>query len=441
MTSSPRVGVVCSRFPKLSETFILDEMLALGERDIDVVAMPLHLRRSGRRHAGAEPLVAGALAGDPWSPETVTAQLHWLRRAPRSYLRAWAGALRGTWRSPGFFVRALLVVPLGARIARDVERHGIDHLHAHYATHPALACWVARRLTGVPWSMTVHAHDIWVDRTMLGTKAADAAWVIAISELGAQVVRAADDRARVEVVHCGVDLRRLRPTSRPLRAADDPLVVGCVASLEEYKGHEHLLRAVAAVRERGIDARLELAGDGALRAPLHGLARDLGLDGCVDFRGPLDRDGVRDLLGRCDAFALPSVVTRTGKCEGIPVALMEAMACALPVLATRVGAVDELVTTGVDGRLVAPGDPTALADGLAAIAADPVEARAQGMRGRRTVERSFDRARSADRLAALLRGSAIAGISATAAPAVPAGRRGRRRGRAYVHPPTGPAAH
>ncbi len=416
MTGSPRVGVVCSRFPKLSETFILDEMLALRERGIDVVAMPLHLQRSGGVHAGAAALSSAALAGDPWSWRTVRAQLHWLRRHPRRYLRAWSGALRGTWRSPGFFARAFLVVPLGARIARDIERHGIDHLHAHYATHPALACWVARRLTGVSWTMTVHAHDIWVDRTMLATKAGDATRVVAISELGKQVVAAtAGGRAKIEVIHCGIDLALLRPAARLPRAVASPLTVACVASLEEYKGHEHLLDAVAIARSADIDIRLELAGDGVLREQLEAHARSLRIEDHVTFLGPLERAQVRALLGRCDAFALPSIVTRSGKCEGIPVALMEAMACALPVVATRVGAVEELVTSGVDGYLVEPGDPAALAACLVAIAADPLSAGRRGSRARETVEHSFDRARSADRMATLLR-EAAAGEAIAAAP-------------------------
>lgn len=419
MTGSPRVGVVSSRFPKLSETFILDEMLALQERGIDVVPMPLHLARAGVRHEGADALVAQALAGAPWSWHTVRAQLHWLRRRPGAYLRTWAGALRGTWRSPGFLARTLLVVPLGARIAADVERHHIDHLHAHYATHPALACWVARRLTGVTWSMTAHAHDIWVDRTMLAEKATDAAWVVAISQLGAQVIAdAAGDEARIEVVHCGIDTIRLRANLRP-RPADGSFTVACVASLEEYKGHEHLLRAVALARAGGLDVRLQLVGDGELRASLEALSQDLGLAESVSFLGPQDRDSVREVLGRSDAFALASIVTRRGKCEGIPVALMEAMACGLPVLATDVGGVTELVHDGFDGLVVPPADPAALAAGLASLADDPDRARVLGQQARRTVEHDFNRARSADRLVALLRG---AGPSpAAASPSLSAG--------------------
>ncbi|MCW3015036.1 MAG: glycosyl transferase group 1 [Solirubrobacterales bacterium] len=409
MTQAPRVGIVCSRFPKLSETFILDELVALERHGVDVVPMPLHLEHRGPRHPDADRFVRRAMAARPWSRHTLRAQLHWLRRSPRAYLSAWVGALRGTVRSPGFFLRTFLVVPLGARIALDAQARGVTRLHAHYATHPALACWVASRLTGLPWSMTVHAHDITVDTTMLAEKARDAEFVVAIGEGNAGVVRdVAGEDATIHVVHCGVDLRRLVPRTSEPRGPADPFVLCCVASLEEYKGHEHLLRAVALLADSGIDVQLRLVGSGDREHALRRLAARLGILGRVTFLGPLDRDAVAGELHRAHAFVLASVVTRSGKCEGIPVALMEAMACGLPVLATTVGGVAELVDNWRNGLLVAPGDPGALERGLRRLAGEDALAARLGTAARATVATHFDRNRETARLARLLtRGSAL----------------------------------
>lgn len=409
MTPGPCVGVVCSRFPKLSETFILDELVTLERHGIDVVPMPLHIEHPDRRQPDAERFVRRALGARPWSRHTLRAQLHWLRRSPRAYLSAWAGALRGTRRSPGFFLRAWLVVPLGARIALDARMSGVTHLHAHYATHPALACWVASRLAGLPWSMTVHAHDITVDTTMLAEKARDAEFVVAISERNANILRrVAGAEVAVHVVHCGVDLERLRARPADARARRDPFVVCCVASLEEYKGHEHLLRAVALLADSGVDVQLRLVGSGDRERPLRALAGRLGIEARVTFLGPLDRDAVAVQLHRADAFVLASVVTRAGKCEGIPVALMEAMACELPVVATRVGGVAELVEHDRNGLLVAPGDPVALQDALRKLAGRPALGRRLGSAARTTVAARFDRTRETARLARLLTRDAAA---------------------------------
>jgi colanic acid/amylovoran biosynthesis glycosyltransferase len=410
------VGVVPSRFPKLSETFILDELVALERHGVEVVPMPLHLQHPHHRHPDADRFVRISRADPLWSRAVLTHQLHWLRHHPRAYLEAWAGALRGTVRSPGFFARALLVVPLAARIAVDAERARATHLHAHYATHPALACWVASRLTGLPWSMTVHAHDITVDTTMLAEKARDAAFVVAISERNAQIVRAAGGPGTVvHVIHCGVDLTRLTPRPAAARSPRDPFVVTCVASLEPYKGHEHLLRAVALLAGSGVDVRLQLVGAGDRERALRGLTRSLAVEDRVRFLGPLDRDAVAGVLLGSHAFALASIVTRAGKTEGIPVALMEAMALELPVVATRVGSVDELVRDGQDGLLVPPADPVALADALRRLAERPALAAQLGQAGRRTVAQGFDRARETARLAGLLAGEG-AGVDVDRAP-------------------------
>ena len=177
-----RLAYLMSRFPKATETFILYEILELERLGHRVEIFPLVLHREGTLQPGAVELVQRAHDIRPVSPEVLRAQVHWLRRRPRRYVGAWAAAIRGNIRSPRFLLRALVAVPLGATFARRMETLRIDHIHAHWATHPALAAYVAAKLTGLPYSFTAHAHDIYVDRAMLDEKIRAARFVVTISE-------------------------------------------------------------------------------------------------------------------------------------------------------------------------------------------------------------------------------------------------------------------
>ena len=179
----------------------------------------------------------------------------------------------------------------------------------------------------------------------------------------------------------------------------------CVASLQEYKGHHVLLEALAdggPVLDR---IRLELVGEGPLRGRLEELARRLGIGARVSFRGGLTEPQVAAALDAADLFVLPSVVAANGQMEGVPVALMEALACGLPTVASRLSGVPELVRDGETGVLAEPGDVGSLREALRVTISDPVAARRRAEAGRSLVESEFELRRSAGRLAALFRGA------------------------------------
>ena len=213
MSRALRVGYVVSRFPKLSETFILNEMLELERIGIRVELFPLVRERESSMQPGAAAFVKRMIVVRPASRALLAAQWHWLRRRPRRYLATWAGAVWGNRHSAKFLVRALVVVPTAAAFARRMDELGVDHVHAHWATHPALAAWTIHRLSGLTYSFTAHAHDIYVERSMLDEKLRDAAFVVTISEHNRRLFAGwygslAD---RVEVIHCGVDATIFRP--------------------------------------------------------------------------------------------------------------------------------------------------------------------------------------------------------------------------------------
>lgn len=394
-----RIAYLMSRFPKISETFVLYEIVALEELGFHVEIFPLVREREPVQHREAERLAKRAHDVRLASRAVLAAQLHWLRRRPDAYLAAWGAALRGNLRSPRFLIRALAVVPLAATFAWRMEELSVGHIHAHWATHPALAAYVASRLTGIPYSFTAHAHDIYVDRPMLEEKIRRAAFVVTISEFNRRFLqhlygRLATDR--VVVVHCGTDTSLFHP---PEVRTQGPWTIVCIASLQPQKGQTHLIEASRQLVAEGVDLRCLLIGEGETRAMLEDQIRDAGLEHRVQLLGHQPRHRVVQLLAAADVVAQPSIVLPSGKMEGIPVALMEALAMERPVVATDISGVAELVEHDVTGLLVAQQDAPGLADALRRLHRNPDLGARLGRAGRQRVVESFDLTRSARQLA------------------------------------------
>jgi colanic acid/amylovoran biosynthesis glycosyltransferase len=397
-----RVGYIVSRFPHFSETFILREIEQLrADPRFELELFSLFPPVGGAVHPAAEPWIAKLRRPSP--AEGVGDLAWWTLRRPLRVGSSLATVLAGYWRKPAMLARALSTFPLAAAHARRVRRDRLQHLHAHYATWPALSAWICNRLTGVPYSFTVHAHDLYVDPLFVGRRVDDAAFVVAISEFNKRILTGmGGPRARIEVVHCGVD-----PANYPFRprrpAPSGPVRGLCVASLQEYKGHRYLLRALAGSAELE-RLRLDLVGDGELRAALETEARELGLADRVTFHGSLPEARVIELIDAADLFVLPSTIAADGQMEGIPVALMEALAGGLLVVTTRTSGVPELVRDGETGLLAAHGDAEDLRRVLEAALSGAAEV--DPRRGRELVEREFDIHQTGRRVGELILGSA-----------------------------------
>ena len=396
------VAYVMSRFPKLTETFILAELEAMDRAGVRIELHPL-LRQTGEP---VQPAAARWVERAHFLPFVsagiLRSQLAFLRDRGRRrrYLRAFVDMIQGTWRSPNFLLGGLGIFAKVAHMSLAMLDEGVDHVHCHFANHPALAGWIIHRLTGIPYSFTAHGSDLHVDRTMLPTKVAEAAFVVTISGDNRTLIESTAGAAaagKVEVIHCGVDPAAFRPADR---LADGPLRIVAIGTLHEVKGQVHLIDACRRLAERGVAFTCRFIGDGPDRERLASLIDTSGLADRVMLLGRMTSDAVAAELGASDVLVAPSVPTRGGKREGIPVVLMEAMAAGLPVVASRLSGIPELVTDEVSGLLVAPGDDAALADALARLAADPDLRRTLGAAGRATVQRDFDVDRNAAALAA-----------------------------------------
>lgn len=396
--AAPRVAYIMSRFPKITETFVLFEMSALEDAGASVEIFPLLRHRRGPRHPEAATYERRAHFLPFLSLAILRANTHRLLDDPAGYLRLWWSMLRGTWGSLNFLGGALIFLPKVVLFADRMQALGVDHVHAHFASHPALAALAVHRLTGIPFSFTAHGSDLHVERRMLDAKVEEAAFVVAVSaynrdliveECGEQV------RHKIRIIHCGADSAVFKGAQRPADTNADSLRIVCVASLEEVKGHRYLLEACRLLRDRDVRIHCDLVGGGPLRARIEALVRELDIADTVHIHGPLPRPDVKGILERAHVAVLASCPTRSGKREGIPVALMEAMSCGLPVVASGVSGIPELVQDGYSGLLVPPGDPWSLADALARLASDPSLRCRLGATARRQIAAEFDLARGA----------------------------------------------
>lgn len=343
-----RIAYVANCFPKLSETFVANELAELRRRGVDVRVLSLRQPTEHMRHE---------LVEDAGLAERTVCDVDEFRSLLRSF-------------QP-------------------------DLVHAHFATEPTAVARALAGELGVPFTFTAHGYDVYrrppVD---FADRAAAAAAVVTVSETNARhlTVVHAVDRSRIAVLPCGVDTDGFRPGERP--RAEPPHVV-CVARLVPVKNLELLLEACRIMCGRRVDFRCVVVGDGRAREELVALRGRLRLGGVVDLSGPALQSEVLALWQRA------TVAVLTSHSEGMPVSLMEAAACGVPAVATAVGGVPELVKDGVTGLLAPAGDTAAIARKLTRVLRDPDLATRLGTAARRRVEERFSLRRQVDGLLSL----------------------------------------
>lgn len=385
-----RTAYVLLRFPVPTETFIFREVLDLRRLGLPIEVFTLYGPSAGRlSRAMREEAGAVHRLGLRSAPATLRAIGPWRRRNPAAAGDILRAAKEQRWRDPEKSGESLLALLASFELARRFEAAGIEHIHAPWASGCATAAWAASRLTGIPFSFTARAWDIYPPDGLLRRKVRDAAFVRA--ETAANVrhleAEAAPDPGKIHLTYNGMPLDGAECAPVPMRPPYRLLAMG---RFVPKKGYGQLLRAVAMLTRAGIDVRLTLAGDGVLRLPLKLLAGRLGIADRVDFPGFVPHDEVGGLFLAADLFVMPSVVAPSGDRDGIPTVVLEALAHGLPVVATAVSGIPEVIEDGVTGLLVPEGDPEALAGAVRRLTASREEAVALGRRGRRQVQTGFD---------------------------------------------------
>lgn len=300
-------------------------------------------------------------------------------------------------------LKNLIVVPRGFYFARIVERRRIEHIHAHWASTPSTAAYIASSLSGIPWSFTAHRWDI-AENNILSEKVRTATFGRTIDLPGQQEIIDATDAdasgGNVITIHMGVGIPEQLPLPRSGRGTFTFL---CPANYVLKKGHRYLIEAVRIAVDKGLDIACHLAGDGPLEGELKRLVGYLRLESRVSFMGRLGHDKLLALYGdgAVDAVVLPSIITADGEREGIPVALMEAMAYGLPVISTDTGGISELLDGA--GVLIPQKDSAALADAIERVTKDDAYRYTLRTLGRERVLREFNLSSNVERLVGRMR--------------------------------------
>jgi len=372
---------VLKRYPRLSETFVVRELVTLESLGEQLLVDALLPPEEGPRHPEAARVAARVryLPRRPRlrDPALAAAHARLLLRGPRRWLReAVAAARLGLWRR---FLQAGLT-------AERARRSGAGHLHAHFATAASEVAGIAGRLAGLPVTVTAHAKDIFQEANApeLARRLGGVSAVVTVSEHNAAHLATVVPAVPVHHVPNGVAL----PASAHGPAPGGTVL--CVARLVEKKGVDTLLRALAALARAGRATSAEIVGDGPLREQLEALARSLGLGARVRFAGALPFPEVEAAYRRAAMVVLPCRVGGDGDRDGLPTVLLEAMARGLPVVSTDVAGIPELVLDGETGLLVPPDDPDALAAAIERLLHDPDGGRSLGVAGRAWVARTHD---------------------------------------------------
>jgi glycosyltransferase involved in cell wall biosynthesis len=407
---SDRVIYIVRSWPRLSQTFIVNEVLALERRGLELVVFSLV--RSGEDVV--QPQVADVRAPVHYLDGTrrgadVRRVLSWCAFAPLRTFLVLVHCLLHPRMAAGYgecSTRQCLGHALRiAAAVRDLRAAGDEpvRVHAHFAHDPVFGGMLVARLTGLPFSFTAHARDLYeLPAAGLIARAREATAVVTCCEVNARYLESVvphQDRPPIVVVHHGVDLHRFSPAGHV--TASPPLLVS-VGRLVEKKGFPDLLRALREVKHRGVPFHARISGDGPLYAELVRLRDNLGLAARVELQGAEDSGAVVAALQRATVFALTPRELPGGDRDGIPNVLVEAMACGIPVVTTAAGGITELVRNDVNGLLVASGDTAGIADALCHLLTDAASRSRLGAAARRTVEHEHDIDDAARRLEGVL---------------------------------------
>ncbi|MHB1519433.1 MAG: glycosyltransferase family 4 protein [Acidimicrobiales bacterium] len=419
---TPVVGYLTKRFPRLSETFILDEILGL-----EAAGVPLSL------FAIADPGEA-IVQPDVSCVASTIGYLHSGRgrwTAVHDYLRFLRSHLTLLRRRPLRWCGVVGHIALARRhvstfkhfleagtLAVELDRAGAVHIHAAFAHGPASIVHFVHLLTDLPFSFAAHAKDLYVSSPdILARKVAASSFVLVCSSSAAteltRLVKIHRDptvrthAGKIILAPHGVNTERFTPNPAPgTDPGSRPLRILAVGRLVPKKGFPVLLEALVDLEAAGVDFDCRVVGGGDLRSELSDLAMELGLSDSVSFLGALAQPEIVVQYRWAEVFVQASVIMADGDRDGIPNAVLEAMASGLPVVASAVAGIPEVVRNGTTGLLVTPGDSAALATALRRLAENPALLRERlGTEARSYVVGRFSRRACIKPVAALLHGT------------------------------------
>jgi glycosyltransferase involved in cell wall biosynthesis len=404
-----RLGMILKGYPRISESFISTEILLLESLGIPIDIYSLRQPREDFSHEHIKHIKAPTT----YLPEYVLPHWQTLLRSNTAlrkllgthYTRCLAGAVRRAWeRKKAATLRHFLQA--GHLAATSLMHNSVTHLHAHFCHTPASVAYFASELTGLPFSFTAHAKDIYISEPeQLVRKIEKARFVVTCTGYNARYLKDLAESAGcptpLHVIYHGIDLSFFN--FAPARLPGPPYRILSIGRLVAKKGYDTLLKSLKLLDLAGLDFQFTHIGSGEMKSQIIEMIRDLDLRHRVKLLGTLPHTEVLNHFRQAHCFALASKVAPNGDRDGIPNVLIEAMATGVPVVATRVSAIPELVEDGATGVLVQPDDPMGMAGAITDLLLHPERYEGHIVRARARVEKDFDNRNCVQRLHSLFK--------------------------------------
>ena len=398
-----KILVVVSEFPKITETFAYRNVVEYEDLGHDARIFHIKPFRDGEIvHHFMEGLVDRAFTYGYGSSKALGSLMVEAVTAPRRLWRLLTKIAREHRSEPKRGLAVLLILPKALALGRWCSREGVDHIHGEFAGHPATTAMIAAEVAGIPFSFSAHANDIVVSQALLVEKAQKAAFVRSISRYNISFLNELSGfpTDKLRLVRCGVT-RSLLEKDGPPSSINGPLRILYVGSLIKKKGVNHLIDALGALPAE-LNWTARIIGGGDLAEGLSAQAYALGLEDRIIFDGPQPAEVVAQAFENTHVSVVPSIVGSQGRIEGIPVVVMEALAHGIPVIASALSGIPELVEDGVTGYLTQPEDSKGISEAIQKIAADWNGAKEIAARGRARVASEYVVEDNARKLAALM---------------------------------------
>lgn len=387
-----KIAYILGSFPGGEPPFIINEIKELIKEGLDILVFPVHKVNGGDRKVDSRGIKA--IYADPiFSLKIIMAHLYFIFRSPFEYFSLLIknkifGGKKIFWE--------------GVYYAKVIDGLQIKHIHAHFAWNSTDCARMVKRLTGIPFSFTAHARDIYVETDYFKEKLEDAKFVITCVQHNKDyMVRHYGDEFedKINVVYHGVDIDKFNPQDRQEKSKID--ILSITQALSEKKGLDYLIEAIFLLKNRGFSVNCQIIGKGKNSSRLDDLVNDLGVRDYIKLVKPLRQEKLVEFYQNSKIFVLPCIIARDGDRDGIPNVLAEAMAMEIPVISTKLPNIAELIEDGKDGILVPERNARVLADTIEKLLSDAGKRKKMEKNAREKVTKEFDAKEHIKKLAAL----------------------------------------
>ncbi|WEA01627.1 glycosyltransferase family 4 protein [Mucilaginibacter sp. SJ] len=405
------VAYILAKYPNLTETFIQNEITALRQRGLIIQILAIDKEDVPSVEA-ADTLGTIIYYGKNFAFDKFLAHLHCIAFYGYKYFRTLIASLFINDKSFCDPLHNLKAFSISVYFLYRLRRSPVRLVHAHFINMPATIASLLSRLSGLPYSCSAHAHDIYTGNVSdINRKIAGSVFTVTCTAANKDyLLKLCADNYHDKIIHIyhGIDTS-VWPSRIYNPNIIKPVKILSIGRLVEKKGFNYLLEVVSILKENGLDVRCTIVGDGPLKKKLKNQAKELFIEDVVTFHGAQPHEHIKDLYAGCDFFVLPCHISKDGDRDGLPNVLLEAIALGIPVISSNISAIPELVKHRFTGMLNAAGDSKSIADNIMELTSNPELRRSLSVNGRSMIEESFAMNNCTSRLKELLDKAASGG--------------------------------